>query len=95
MNLSLVARGCFVLLTAWTSALSAEIETSDLEWEAACGGSNIEVTRVDGIVTLIEAFAEHSTASRTWTCHHVGEKMVSASSRHDTVETAPFSRSAT
>ena len=62
-----------------------EPRTTDLEWEQACGGSNICVTQVDRRIVAIEAFAEHFHEARQWQCHYKDGKIVSALYRHSKV----------
>lgn len=82
MSPSFFARLFVVVLATLAPAFSAEIETVGLDWEEACGGSCITVTKVDGKTALIEAFAQHFAESRAWSCHFVDGKIVSATYRH-------------
>ena len=56
--------------------------TEDKDWEQACGGSNIQVTRVSGKIVLIDALAEHFAEGRQWVCHYKNGQIVSAMYRH-------------
>jgi hypothetical protein len=64
---------------------AGEPKVTDLDWEQACGGSNIRVTRVDGRIVSIEAFAEHFYEARQWQCHYTDGQIVSALYRHSKV----------
>lgn len=58
----------------------------DVEWEPACGGSNIRVTRVDRQIVAIEAEIEGSTQGWQWNCHFKDGEIISALYRHFTVK---------
>lgn len=60
-----------------------EIESK--EWEEACGGSNIQVTRIEGKLVLIEAYAEHYSEAREWVCLFQDGKVLSAIYKHSVV----------
>jgi hypothetical protein len=67
------------------AALAGTPTIIDVDWENACGGSNIRVTRVDGRIVSINAEVEHYWEGRQWVCHFVDGKIVSALYRHFTV----------
>ncbi len=56
--------------------------TVSKEWEQACGGSNIQVTSVQGKIVMVDAEAEHFADGRQWVCHFKDGKIVSALYRH-------------
>lgn len=59
--------------------------TTNKDWENACGGSNIAITRQGSTILSIEAFAEHFHESREWTCHFADGKIISAHYRSYTI----------
>jgi len=67
-------------------ALSSQPVITDVDWESACGGSNIRVTRVDGYILSIDAEVEHYSEGRQWVCHFVNGQIISALYRHFTVK---------
>jgi hypothetical protein len=77
----------FVLLLASVqiSTIAGTPIVTDVDWENACGGSNIRVTPVDGRIVSINAEVEHYWEGRQWVCHFVDGKIVSALYRHFTV----------
>jgi len=74
-----------LLLIAAAVAIAGTPTETDVEWEPACGGSNIKVARVDGQIVSISGFAEHFAEGREWQCHYTNGKIVSALYRHYTV----------
>ena len=74
------------LVYAGRLALAGEPQITDVEWENACGGSNIRVTRVDGAIVAIDASVEHFHEARQWQCHFLRGQMVSALYRHSNVK---------
>ncbi len=66
-------------------ALAGEPNVTELDWEDACGGSIICITRVDGRIVAIDAVVEHYSEGRQWVCHFADGKIVSALYRHFTV----------
>jgi len=58
------------------------ITITNVEWEPACGGSNIKVTRVDGKIVAVEAYIETSREGREWYCHYVDERVSSVLYKH-------------
>jgi hypothetical protein len=73
------------VITCAGIAYAGEPKVMNVDWEQACGGSNIRVTRVDGRVVAIDAFAEHFYEARQWQCHYQGGQIVSALYRHSKV----------
>ena len=65
--------------------LAGQPKVTDVDWEQACGGSNIRVTRVDGRIVAIEAFVEHFYEARQWQCHYKEGQIISALYRHSKV----------
>jgi hypothetical protein len=74
-----------LLVSVRIGALAGTPTVTDVDWENACGGSNIRVTRVDGHIISINAEVEHYWEGRQWVCHFVDGKIVSALYRHFTV----------
>ena len=72
---------------AWFASIAytGEPKVTDVEWEQACGGSNIRVTRVDQRIIAIEASVEHYYEARQWQCHFTDGKITSALYRHSKV----------
>ncbi|SKB05356.1 hypothetical protein SAMN02745166_04243 [Prosthecobacter debontii] len=73
------------LLPVFTSALPAWGEppkTEHKDWEKACGGSQITITRVGDHMVTLEAFAEHFAEGRQWQCHFQDGQIISAAYRH-------------
>lgn len=56
-----------------------------MDWEKACGGSNIAVTSVSGKIVSIDAFVEHFAEGRQWACHFKDGEIISAVYRHFTL----------
>ena len=83
------------ILTCLTSALSALAALADApktehkEWEQACGGSTIAVTRVAGEIITVDAYAEHFAEGKQWQCHFKDGEIISAMYRHYTVTRKP------
>ncbi len=81
--------GLVALVHASGLALAGEPQIADVEWEDACGGSNIRVTRVDGAIVAIDASVEHFHEARQWQCHFLRGEIVSALYRHSKVNRKP------
>jgi hypothetical protein len=77
--------GLIVLVHIRGLASAGEPQIADVDWEDACGGSNIRVTRVDGAVVAIDASVEHYHEARQWQCHFLRGEIVSALYRHSKV----------
>ena len=76
-------------IVMWLSPLDAfagKPKVTDVEWEPACGGSNIRVTRVDRQIVSIEAAVEHFAEGREWICLFKDGKIVSVLYRHFNVK---------
>ena len=79
----------FLPIMMWLSpmiACAGQPKVTDVDWEWACGGSNIRVTRVDRQIVAIEAFAEHSTEGRGWICLLKEGEIISALYRHSIIK---------
>ena len=61
-------------------------EIENKEWEEACGGSNIQVTRVAGKLVLIEAYVEHYSEAREWMCLYQDGHILSAIYKHSLIK---------
>jgi hypothetical protein len=89
------------LLALTLAATAAEPEVIDVDWEPACGGSNIRITTVAGRMQLVEAFAEHHAEAREWICAFKDGVLLSATFRHykisrdATAETGEFNTTMT
>ena len=70
----------FLVLCA--ASVKAEIKVDNLEWEAACEGSNIEVISQNGKILFIEAGVQHFAEAREWTCAYKDGVLLSACYRH-------------
>ena len=81
--------GLIALVHGIGFALAGEPQIADVEWEDACGGSNIRITRVDGTIVAIDASVEHFHEARQWQCHFVRGEIVSALYRHSKVTRKP------
>jgi hypothetical protein len=75
-----------MLVHAGALTQAGEPNIADIEWENACGGSNIRVTRVDGVLVAIDASVEHFHEARQWQCHFLRGEIVSALYRHSEVK---------
>ncbi|MCB1228289.1 MAG: hypothetical protein KDK99_20960 [Verrucomicrobiales bacterium] len=62
--------------------LRAEIREVNLDWEPACEGSSIRVTSENGLLVLVEAWAEHFAEARDWICTFKHGVLVSVAYRH-------------
>jgi hypothetical protein len=76
----------FLALLSPILASAGPPKVTDIDWENACGGSNIRVTRVDGHIVLIDAEVEHYSEGRHWVCHFFDGRIISALYRHFTVK---------
>lgn len=74
------------IIHAHCLALAEEPQITNIEWEKACGGSNIRVTRVDGAIVAVDASVEHFHEARQWQCHFLRGEIVSALYRHSIVK---------
>ncbi len=86
MTLRLVLIIAIAVVTLQRVADAGLPQVTDLDWEQACEGSHIRVTRVDGRIVALEAFAEHYHEARQWQCHFERGNIISALYRHSTVE---------
>jgi len=65
------------------SAAEPVVTVSGVEWyEQSCGGSNIRVTRVDGKIVAVDAYAERSFDRKEWQCHYVDGRVNSVLYTH-------------
>lgn len=78
-------QACLALAVSASAAFAEAPKTENMEWEKACGGSNIAVTSVAGKIVAIDAFVEHFAEGRGWQCHFKDGKIISAVFRHFTV----------
>ena len=76
----------FLALMSQILAFAGQPKVTDVDWENACGGSNIRVTRVDGHIVVIDAEVEHYSEGREWVCHFLNGQIISALYRHFTVK---------
>ena len=60
----------------------AEPKTIDVEWQNACGGSNIRVTHVGHQIVLVDASVEHFHEGWQWICLYKDGVIVAATYRH-------------
>jgi hypothetical protein len=81
-----VSLAAITLAYAGLPALAGEPKITEVDWENACGGSNIRVTRVDGAIVAIDASVEHYYEARQWECHFVRGQIISALYRHSKVK---------
>jgi hypothetical protein len=81
---SLVRCGCVALFAVLSPVIvfAGEPKVTNVDWEEACGGSNIRVTRVDGRIVAIDAVVEHYYEARAWQCHFKDGRITSALYRH-------------
>jgi hypothetical protein len=77
--ISAVAISAAVALNAFAAE---KPHTVNKDWEDSCGGSNIQVTSVQGQIVRVDAEAEHFADGRQWRCHFKDGKIVSALYRH-------------
>ena len=77
-----ILRTILFALSFTATAAGGKPTTEDKDWEQACGGSNIRVTKVAAKIVLIDAIAEHFAEGRQWVCHLKDGKIVSAMYRH-------------
>lgn len=78
-----LAQAAFAIVVLSLSAMAAEKPvTVNKDWEDSCGGSNIEVTTVQGKIVKVDAEAEHFADGRQWLCLFKDGKVVSALYRH-------------
>jgi len=77
-----VLMGLALIATFQIVSVAGEPKDTNIDWENACNGSNIRITRVDGKIVSIDAFVEHHFEGRQWQCHYTDGKIVSALYRH-------------